>query len=55
MKKACNVYNNVDKINKIILDKTKKNFGENICYMNLEVENIVNNIITFNFNHNIIR
>ena len=57
MKKACNIYNNTDKINTIILNRKQNilNHGENICYMNLEAENIIYNITTFDFNYNILR
>src|SRR5205814_8227179 len=38
MKRACNIYNNSNKINEIIINNNQKdaNYGENICYMNLE-------------------
>lgn len=57
MKKACNIYNNVDKINKIIYQRNQSelNYGENVCFMNLEVENLVDNIYTHDFNYNILR
>lgn len=57
MKKACNIYNNTDGINKIISarNQTQINYGESICYMNLEAENMLDNIELFDFNYNILR
>lgn len=57
MQKACNIYNNVGKINEIIKNsnKTNKNFGESICYMNLKAEGIVDKISAFDFDYNILR
>jgi hypothetical protein len=57
MRKACNIYNNADKINSIIKsdNKTDKNYGESICYMNLAAEGITDNIMTFDFNYNVLR
>lgn len=57
MQKACNIYNNTDKINTIIATKkyTHPNYGEGICFMNLEVEEISNDIVTFDFDYQILR
>ena len=55
--KACNIYDNSEKINKIITarNQTEKNYGENICYMNLEAEGLANNIELFDFSYKILR
>ena len=57
MQKSCNIYNNTDKINSIISTKkyTHPNFGESICFMNLEAENMTDNIVTFDFDYQILR
>lgn len=57
MKKACNIYNNGDKINSIIFNNKMKNvnYGESICFMNLKAENLVDNIYCYDFNYNILR
>ena len=57
MRKACNIYNNADKINQIISSRnqTHKNYGENICCMNLEAEGIINNVSLFDFDYNVLR
>ena len=55
--KACGIYNNFDKINTIIKERKRQeiNYGERICYMNLEAESMINNIETFDFNYNVVR
>lgn len=57
MKKACSIYNNIDKINKIIISRNSQeiNYGEKICYLNLEAEELLNNIVTFDFDYNVLR
>jgi hypothetical protein len=57
MQKACNIYMNADKINNIILSKNTNeiNFGERICFMNLEAEKIIDNILTFDFDYQVLR
>lgn len=54
MKKACNIYNNVEKMNDII-ELGEKNYGEKICYINLEVENMTSKIQTYDFDYRILR
>lgn len=57
MKKACSIYNNVDKMNAIIQSRNQKetNYGESICFLNLEAENMLDNICTFDFDYTIYR
>lgn len=57
MKKACNIYNNTDNINQIIKQRRQKekNYGESITFLNLEAENLIDNIATFDFNYNVLR
>lgn len=57
MKKACNIYNNADKINEIIKKNEQKdlNYGESICYMNLEAEGITENVELFDFDYRVMR
>jgi hypothetical protein len=57
MKKACNIYNNCEKINRVIIDKNQQdtNYGESICYMNLEAEEMVNNIQMLDIDYKVLR
>ena len=57
MRKACNIYQNTEKINSIISNRkqTMLNHGENICYMNLEAEGIIDNIMIHDFDYQILR
>lgn len=57
MKQACNIYNNVDLMNQIILSRDQKflNYGENICYLNLEAEGLVDKIHLFDFDYRVLR
>lgn len=57
MKKACNIYNNSGKINDIILQKNQedRNYGESICYMNLEAENISDSIEMLDIDYKVLR
>lgn len=57
MRKACNIYNNTDKMNAIIKSRNQKekNYGESICFLNLEAENMLDNIHTFDFDYNVYR
>jgi hypothetical protein len=57
MEKACYLYHNVHKINAIIESKkqTILNHGENICFMNLEAEHMVDDIHTFDFDYQVVR
>lgn len=57
MEKCCNIYNNTNKINDLIIKQNDKNinFGEKITFMNLKAENLVSNIEIFDFNYNILR
>lgn len=57
MKKTCNIYINSHKINKVITAHSSKelNYGEGINFMNLEAENLLKNISTFDFDYQILR
>lgn len=57
MKKACAIYNNSCKINKVIMENSYKetNYGERITHMNLEAENLVDNIETHDFDYLVLR
>ncbi len=57
MKKACNIYNNSDEINLIISDRNMidLNYGESVCYMNLEVENLTKKISLYDFDYRVLR
>jgi hypothetical protein len=49
---TCGIINNVDKINKLT---DSLNYGEKICYMNLEAENLIKYIKTYDFDYQILR
>jgi hypothetical protein len=50
-KKTSSIYDNLEKINNSI----KNIYGEAVCYKNLEIENILNKVKTFDFKYNVIR
>lgn len=52
IRQTCNIYNNIEKINKLT---NELNYGEKICYLNLQAENLLSNIKTFNFDYTILR
>lgn len=49
--KTIKIYDNLEKIN----SSMNRLYGEAVCYKNLEIENILNKVKTFNFNYNVIR
>jgi hypothetical protein len=51
VKKTSSIYDNLEKINNSI----KNIYGEAVCYKNLEIENILNKVKTFDFKYNVIR
>lgn len=57
MKPACNIYNNSVLIDHIVVDRKQAhlNYGENICYMNLEVEKMADKIMLFDFDYRVLR
>lgn len=57
VEKTCNIYKNVDKINHIIRSRkqTNINFGENVCYANLEAEGLADSLSFFDFDYKVIR
>ena len=50
-KKTTSIYDNLEKINNSINNV----YGEAVCYKNLEIENILNKVKTFDFKYNVIR
>lgn len=57
MDSLCQIYSNVEKINRIIVrrQQTGPNYGENICYLNVEAENLTNQLQYFDFDYKILR
>lgn len=55
MKKACNILNNEIEIAKIAETRNESKYGESVCFMNLEVEDMVSNIHLFDFDYNVLR
>ena len=57
MRKACRTYHNVDKINVLIKKREQMhlNYGEGICYLNLEAEEMSDRIHTFDFDYQVVR
>lgn len=57
MRKACHIYGNATKINQVISNRgqTHKNYGENICCLNLEAEDILNKVHLFDFDYHVLR
>lgn len=57
MGKACNIYNNTAKMNQIIKDRgqAEMNYGESVCYMNLEAEDMADKVELFDFDYVVLR
>lgn len=57
IRKTCNAYKNTSAINEIIKIKNQieLNFGESVCFMNLEAEKLVDSIYTYDFDYRILR
>ena len=53
MEKTIKIYDNLEKINDLL--DFNSFFGESICYKNLEIENLLDDVELYNFDYRVIR